>query len=126
MGEYTMEQISIFELSSEHHSKFPAKLPGFEEVEKRLIGKGYKADWIYENVDANEKYAVFDNQGKKYYNKSNCPFYEGYWFTGSARCSVQCQKCEGLIPGIQYWIVCSKKFEECIFYKAEGIGQREG
>jgi len=94
-------------------------LPGFAEFKARPDDAGKPSDWVTKTVDKNELGAVFVKDGKPS-NKSGCPHYAGYWFSGGIG-SVQCSACAVLLPGLQWDIRCGKDFEECVFYKHKGV-----
>ena len=95
----------------------------FTEEKRGLESRGYPSYWVDEVVDRNDKYAMFEKDGKPHY-KSQCPYYEGYWLRGGCG-SVQCAAHDGLIPGLQWDKFCSKCHEKClVFRKAEN--EKEG
>lgn len=65
--------------------------------------------------DPSDPYAVFIKDGKPWYI-SQCPKYEGYWLDGG-RGAVQCSG--EILPGRQWYAVCSKCPETCPFYRKE-------
>ena len=90
---------------------------GIQRAIDYLNDKGLPATWPEMVVDKEAFGAVFENEGKPHY-RSQCPHYEGYWLLGGIG-SVQC-KAEGeLIPGLAWYAVCSKGYEQCPFYKKE-------
>lgn len=62
-----------------------------------------------EVLDTSHQYASFLKGGKPGY-LSKCPKYEGYWLLGG-RGAVQCAG--DLLPGKQWYEVCSKCPESC-------------
>ena len=89
----------------------------FTEEKRGLESRGYPSAWVDEVVDRNNKYAVFEKDGKPHY-KSQCPCYEGYWLLGGLG-SVQCAAHDGLIPGLQWDKFCSKCHKSCLVFRKE-------
>lgn len=93
-------------------------LPGFAEAKAHLEERGFPSAWITDVVDPTEKHAFFNKNGRPWY-KSQCMHYAGYWLHGGTG-SVQCRACESLLPGLMWDTTCSKKFEDCPFYRTGG------
>lgn len=99
----------------------PCQFPWGNDVRKYLLSQNLPVGWITEVVDKDAFGAVYVKDGKPWY-KSNCPFYCGFWLHGSIG-SVECEKCEKLLPGLQWDKVCSKEFSKCQFYEIKNGGE---
>lgn len=95
--------------------KDPLDLPGFRKSKAYLEENGYPSDWIVKVVNLSEKGSVFIKDGKPW-NKSDCPYYKGFWLCGSIG-SVDCIACSQLLPGLMWQHVCKENFEECPILK---------
>lgn len=92
-------------------------LPGFRESEAGLEERGRPSHWIFDTVDTGDPHAIFVKNGKPWY-RSECPFFEGYWLLGGCG-SVQCGKCQTLLPGLHWDHTCSKDHAACPIYRDE-------
>lgn len=104
-------QGSLFNIGEQEVEQFT----WVNDVRKYLLSQNLPVGWITEVVDKNAFGAVYVKDGKPWY-KSKCPFYRGFWLHGSIG-SVECEKCEKLLPGLQWDKVCSKEFSKCQFYE---------
>lgn len=77
----------------------------------QLQSRGMLAAWIQKTVDVNAEGAQFLKNGGSSY-KSSCPCYSGFWLNGGIG-SVQCSSCSSLLPGIAWYLICSRQSEKC-------------
>ena len=88
---------------------------GIQKVVDNLKRKGLPCEWPTEVVNPENVFALKAKVTAGCY-KSNCPHYEGYWLHGGAG-SVECAAAGELLPGVVWYETCSKRHEECPFYK---------
>ena len=92
-------QGSLFNIGEQEVEQFT----WVNDVRKYLLSQNLPVRWITEVVDKNAFGAVYVKDGK-------------FWLHGSIG-SVECKKCEKLLPGLQWDKVCSKEFSKCQFYE---------
>lgn len=92
---------------------------GIQRTIDYLRSKGLPAGWPTEIVDREEFGAVFEEKGNPHY-RSHCPKFEGYWLLGGIG-SVQCSALKELLPGVVWYEVCSKGYEQCPFFRKENL-----
>lgn len=91
------------------------ELPGFREAKERIEKRGYKAGWLTEIPDINDKYCMFvpNKKGSNY--KSDCPYNEGHYLLGGIG-AVKCSGCTTILPGNMWHEMCDKDYKSCPFY----------
>ena len=113
MNEYTINQISVFEVLEPGHASGQAQASAKEalasiikRVEDTLIERRRPCGWVSKTADPSDKYSVFLPRGLPHY-PSACPHYQGFWLNG-CRASVQCSLHDGMLPGVIWDEVCSR------------------
>ena len=87
---------------------------GMTAAIEHLERAGYKSAWITKAFGPEDGATYHPHGGK--FHKSQCPYYEGWWWAGGFG-AVHCNAVDELLPGFIYETMCGKCHTACPFYK---------
>ena len=96
---------------------------GLTAAIQRIERAGYKSAWVTK-VYGPDQGATYHPGGGKYH-KSQCPYYEGWWWAGGFG-AVHCRAVSELLPGSVYCIKCEADHTSCPFFSSYSKETRDG